>query len=299
MQAIDSELDIRTRLQNWSWVGECWPVLLLTLFTTALYTPVLDRLVRQWFDDPNYSHGFFVLPFSGYLIWSQRHRIAAIKSDPSAGGAILVFMSLAILYLGSLGSELFLQRISLIGVIAGLIVYFTGWRRLWELAFPVAFLLFMIPLPAVIYNQIVFPLQLLASRLATYCLETINLFPVLREGNLLVLDHYTLEVVDACSGIRSLTSLVTLALAYGYLVERRMGVRIFLAVAMIPVAIVSNGVRVVITALLVNYFGIGAAEGFTHTFSGWAIFLVSVVLLLALHRLVNLVWQRTAKATIR
>src|SRR5580658_7779078 len=112
MQAIDSELDIRTRLQNWSWVGECWPVLLLTLFTTALYTPVLDRLVRQWFDDPNYSHGFFVLPFSGYLIWSQRHRIAAIKSDPSAGGAILVFMSLAILYLGSLGSELFLQRIS-------------------------------------------------------------------------------------------------------------------------------------------------------------------------------------------
>jgi exosortase len=184
-------------------------------------------------------------------------------------------------------------------VIAGLIVYFTGWRRLWAVVFPVVFLLFMIPLPAVIYNQIVFPLQLLASRFATSCLETLNLFPVLREGNLLILDRYTLEVVDACSGIRSLTSLVALAMGYGYLAERRLGIRIFLVLAMVPVAIVSNGIRVVITALLVNYFGISAAEGFMHSFSGWAIFLVSVMLLLALHGLINTILRRTpATATL-
>ncbi|MGA8213708.1 MAG: exosortase/archaeosortase family protein [Candidatus Sulfotelmatobacter sp.] len=297
MQTIDSELEVRIHPQTRSWVADYWPVSLLAFVTLALYTPVLGRLVRQWYDDPNYSHGFFVPAFSGYLIWNKRRQIGAIKAIPSVWGAILVLGPLAVLYLGSLGSELFLQRISLVGVIAGLIVYFTGWRRLRAVAFPMVFLFFMIPLPAMIYNQIVFPLQLLASRFATSCLETLNLFPVLREGNLLILDGYTLEVVDACSGIRSLTSLVALAMGYSYLAERRLGIRIFLVLAMVPVAIVSNGIRVVITGLLVNYFGISAAEGFIHSFSGWAIFLISVMLLLALHRLINTIPRRTTAAT--
>jgi exosortase len=299
VQAIDSELDIRAYTQSRSWVSEYWPAVLLALVTLVLYTPVLGRLIRQWYDDPNYSHGFFVPAFSVYLIWNRRQQIAAIKTSPSLRGAILVLGSLAVLYLGSLGSELFLQRISLVAVIAGLIIYFAGWQRLWAVAFPVAFLLFMIPLPAVIYNQIVFPLQLLASRFATSCLETLNLFPVLREGNLLVMDRYTLEVVDACSGIRSLTSLVALALGYSYLAERRLGVRIFLVTAMVPVAIVSNGIRVVITALLVNYLGISAAEGFMHSFSGLAVFLVSVMLLLALHGLITRVFPRSGVAPVQ
>jgi exosortase len=296
VQTLHSELDVRIYPQTRSWVGEYWPVLLLAFVTLALYMPVLGRLIRQWYDDPNYSHGFFVPAFSGYLIWNKRQQIGAVEALPSVWGAILVLGSLAVLYLGSLGSELFLQRVSLIGVIAGLIVYFSGWRRLGAVAFPIAFLLLMIPLPAVIYNQIVFPLQLLASRLATSCLETLNLFPVLREGNLLILDRYTLQVVDACSGIRSLMSLVALAMGYSYLAERRLGMRIVLVLAMVPVAIVSNGMRVVITALLVNYFGIGAAEGFVHSFSGWVIFLVSVMLLLGLHGLINTLLRRSAVA---
>jgi exosortase len=296
VQTIDSELDVRIYPQTRSWVGEYWPVVLLAFVTLALYMPVLGRLMRQWYDDANYSHGFFVPVFSGYLIWKKRRQIGAINTLPSVWGAIVVLSSIAVLYLGSLGSELFLQRISLVGVIAGLIVYFTGWRRLSAVAFPMVFLLFMIPLPAVIYNQIVFPLQLLASRFATSCLETLNLFPVLREGNLLILDGYTLEVVDACSGIRSLTSLVALAMGYSYLAERRLGIRVFLVLAMVPVAIVSNGLRIVITGLLVNYFGISAAEGFMHSFSGWAIFLVSVMLLLGLHGLINTLSRRTAAA---
>ena len=292
MQTIDSEFDLRTYSQTRSWVGEHWPVLLLALVTLALYAPVLGRLMRQWYDDPNYSHGFFVPLLSAYLIWNRWGKIKAVKSRPSGWGAILVAGSLAVLYLGSLGSELFLQRISLVGVIAGCIVYFAGWRRLRAVAFPVAFLLFMIPLPAVIFNQIVFPLQLLASRFATSCLETLNLFPILREGNRLILDGYTLEVVDACSGIRSLSSLIALATGYSYLAERRIAIRAFLVLAMVPVAIVSNGIRVVITALLVNYYGFRAAEGFMHSFSGWAIFLVSVMLLLALHGVISIILRR-------
>jgi exosortase len=290
--AIESEIDVRSYSRTRSWVEEYWPITLLAVVTLALYTPVLSRLMRQFYDDPNYSHGFFVPAFSGYLIWNRRRQIAGIKNLPSNWGAIPVLISLAILYLGNIGSELFLQRISLVGVITGLILYFAGWRRMWAVAFPIAFLLFMIPLPAVIFNQIVFPLQLLASRFATSCLETLNLFPVMREGNLLILDRYTLEVVDACSGIRSLTSLLALAMGYSYLAERKMKVRIFLVLAMVPVAIVSNGIRVVITAMLVNYFGIKAAEGFMHSFSGWAIFLVSVMLLVALHALITRIARR-------
>jgi exosortase len=294
MQAIDSEIDLRTHSENQSWIAAYWPSLLLVLATFVLYVPVLGRLIHQWYDDPNYSHGFFVPILSAYLVWSKRRQIESIRSTPSLWGAFLVIGSLALLFLGSLGSELFLQRISLIGVIAGLIVYFSGWQLLQTLAFPIAFLLVMIPLPAVIYSQIVFPLQLLASRFATTCLETLNLFPVLREGNQLVLDGYTLEVVEACSGIRSLTSLLALAMGYSYLTERRLSVRIFLVLAMVPVAIISNSIRVVITAMLVNYFGSRAAEGFLHLFSGWVIFLVAVIFMLALHAAISATLRRRA-----
>ena len=280
------------------WAGEYWPVLLLILLTFALYASVLGALVHQWYDDPNYSHGFFVPLFCGYLIWRKRHQFSGFKAQPSAWGAILIFGAMGVLLLGSLGSELFLQRISLVGLIIGLVVYFGGWPAFRLIAFPLLFLLFMIPLPAVVYNQIVFPLQLLASRFATSCLEAINAFPVLREGNLLILDNYSLEVVDACSGIRSLTSLVALAMGYSYLTERRIGVRASLVLAMVPVAIVSNGIRVVITALLVNAFGMRAADGFLHLFSGWVIFLVSVAMLLLIHRAIQTFVGKTRVAKV-
>jgi exosortase len=287
LQTLDSNLDVETRTGHSARIGAYWPALLLIVVLLALYAPILARLMRQFYEDPNYSHGFFVPILSAYLIWNKWGEIKAVKSTPSIWGAILVLSALAVLYLGSLGSELFLQRISLLAVIAGLVVYFSGWRRLRAVAFPISFLLFMIPLPAVIYNQIVFPLQLIASRFATGCLELLNLFPVLREGNLLILDGYTLEVVGACSGIRSLTSLLALAMGYSYLAERRLGVRVFLVLAMVPIAIVSNGIRVVLTAVLVNYYGYRMAEGFMHSFSGWAIFVVSIVLLVALHGLIT------------
>jgi exosortase len=287
LQTIDSNLEVKTHIKHAAGIGEYWPAMLLIAVLLALYAPILARLMRQFYDDPNYSHGFFVPILSGYLICNEWRKIKAVKSEPSLWGAILVLAALAVLYLGSLGSELFLQRISLLAVIAGLVVYFSGWRRLRAVAFPIAFLLFMIPLPAVIYNQIVFPLQLLASRFATGCLEVLNIFPVLREGNLLILDGYTLEVVGACSGIRSLTSLLALAMGYSYLAERRIGVRVFLVLAMVPIAIVSNGLRVVLTAVLVNYYGYRMAEGFMHSFSGWAIFVVSIVLLVALHGIIT------------
>src|SRR5271166_367232 len=155
------------------------------------------------------------------------------------------------------------------------------------LAFPLAFLLFAIPIPVLIYNEIVFPLQFVASKFATWTLETINLFPIMREGNVLILPGMTLEVVEACSGIRSLLSLLALAAGFGYLVERSPVVRWVLFLAMIPLAIISNGTRVMITAIMANYMGPRAAEGFMHEFSGWVIFVVATVLFLGFYSLMT------------
>jgi exosortase len=262
-----------------------WRIWLLVAVFLGLYGPVLIRLVRQWNSDADYSHGFLVPFLSAYLIWQRRDTLAQVVRRPSNWGLVVVFGSLGVLFLGSLGAELFLTRISIVGTICGLIIYFSGWRLLRALAFPLAFLLFAIPIPTLIYNEIVFPLQFIASRFATSILEMLNLFPIMREGNVLIMPGMRLEVVEACSGIRSLMSLLALAAGYGYLAEKSVPVRWFLFLAMIPLAIISNGTRVMITALMTNYIGPKAAEGFMHEFSGWVIFVVATALFLALHSL--------------
>ena len=262
-----------------------WSGLLLVVVLLLLYRSVLAHLVGQWYSDSDYSHGFIVPLLSAFLIWQRREKLSEIPKKPSLWGMALVIFSVGVLFLGSLGAELFLARISLLGVICGLVVYFRGWALLRAIAFPVAFLLFAIPIPVILYNQIVFPLQFIASRFATSTLELLNLFPIMREGNVLIMPNMRLEVVEACSGIRSLMSLLALAAGYGYLAERSTAVRWFLFLAMVPLAIVSNGTRVMITALMAHYIGPQAAEGFMHEFSGWVIFVVATALFLGLHSL--------------
>ena len=264
-----------------------WPGLLLVAVLIGLYVPVLQRLFEQWYIDPDYSHGFLVPVLSAYLIWQRRDKLRLVARRPSMWGMAIVIGSIGLLFLGSLGAELFLTRISLLGSICGLIVYFCGTAVLRAIAFPMAFLLFAIPIPVIIYNEIVFPLQFIASRFATRTLEILNLFPIMREGNVLIIPGMSLQVVEACSGIRSLMSLLALAAGYGYLVERSIVVRWILILAMVPLAIVSNGTRVMITAVMANYIGPQAAEGFMHEFSGWVIFVVATVLFLAFHALIN------------
>jgi exosortase len=280
-------LAVWEQIRNFGWRG--W---LLVAVLLGLYGPVLVRLVRQWNSDADYSHGFLVPFLSAYLIWQRRDKLAQGVRRPSNWGLVVVLGSLGLLFLGSLGAELFLTRISIIGTICGLIIYFSGWRLLQALAFPLAFLLFAIPIPVLIYNEIVFPLQFIASRFATGVLEMLDLFPIMREGNVLIMPGMRLEVVEACSGIRSLMSLLALAAGYGYLAENSVPVRWFLFLAMIPLAIISNGTRVMITALMTNYIGPQAAEGFMHEFSGWVIFVVATALFLALHSLTVVVRKK-------
>ena len=269
-----------------------WQGLLLVVVLGILYWPVLKLLVWQWYYDPDYGHAFLVPLLSAFLIYQRRGTLRTIERRPSPWGMVIVFGALGLLTLGSLGAELTLARLSILVTICGLIVYFAGGAILRAIAFPMAFLLFAIPIPMVIYNEIVFPLQFVASRFATKVLETLNLFPIMREGNVLVLPGLRLEVVEACSGIRSLMSLLALAAGYGYLVERSNLVRWFLILAMFPLAILSNGTRVMITALMANYIGPKAAEGFMHEFSGWVIFVVATILFLLLHSLITMIRKK-------
>lgn len=269
-----------------------WQGLLLTAVLLYLYMPVLKLLVWQWSNDADYSHGFLVPVLSAWLIWARRDKLRQVARKPSAWGLVIVLFSLAVLFLGSLGAELSLARLSFVGCICGLIVYFAGARLLRAMAFPIAFLLFAIPMPVVIYNEIVFPLQFIASKFATRTLELLNLFPIMREGNVLILPGMRLEVVEACSGIRSLMSLLALAAGYGYVVERSVAVRWFMVIAMVPLAIISNGLRIMITAIMAHYIGPKAAEGFMHEFSGWVIFVVATVLFLLLHSFVTYIRKK-------
>jgi EpsI family protein len=259
-----------------------------------LYQDVIAKLVHDWSVDENYSHGFLIVPIALYLAWERRNRLAAATARPSVLGLLTVLGSIVVLAAGTLGAELFLTRISLLGVLAGLILFVLGWQHLRILAFPLAFLLLMIPIPAIIFNQIAFPLQLLASRFGELTLAAVGI-PVLREGNVITLSNTTLEVAEACSGIRSLVSLLTLAIVYGYVVEARTWARIALALASVPVAIVANGVRVAGTGIAAHFIGPDAAQGFFHTFSGWLVFIVAFILLFAVQRVIARIGPRSRK----
>jgi exosortase len=245
----------------------------------------------QWWSDPNFSHGFFVPAFSLFLLWQDRSRLRQIQPAPSVWGLPIMVMAMCTLVLGIFGAELFLSRMSLIVLIAGLTIFFLGWKVLRAVLFPLLFLVLMVPLPAIVFSQITFPLQILASKLSAWLLPFLGV-PVLREGNVINLPAMPLEVAEACSGIRSLLSLTTLAIMYGYLLEKRVAIRVVLALASVPIAVVANGLRIVGTGILVQYWDPDKAEGFFHAFSGWLIFVVSLMMLFILHQCLIFFEQR-------
>jgi exosortase len=253
-----------------------------------LYRSVIGNLVHDWYIDDNYSHGFLIVPITFYFVWERRARLREAARKPSAWGLAIVLGSMTVLLAGILGSELFLTRISILGTIAGTIMFLYGWNHLRILLFPIAFLILMIPIPAIIFNQIAFPLQLLASRFGEGALLLAQI-PVLREGNVIHLANTSLEVAEACSGIRSLVSLLTLGIVFGYFTDSRIWIRITLIVGTIPIAIAANGIRVAGTGIAAHYYGPEAAEGFFHSFSGWIIFVAAFIMLFILYRIVALI----------
>ena len=264
-----------------------WGSVLIFALMAAVYYRVLAKLVTDWWQIPDFSHGFLVPIFAAYLVWTKRKILLDTRIAPAWSGIVFVVAGLVVLVLGVYGAELYLSRVSLVILLAGLMLCFGGWELLKELRFVLLVLLLAIPIPSILFNEITLPLQILASKLASALLPIFGV-PVLREGNVIELPAMKLEVAEACSGIRSLMSLFTLSVFYGYFVEKSNLRRAILAVASIPIAIAANAVRILGTGLFVQYWDPEKALGFFHEFSGWVMFLVSLGCLFIVHRIMHL-----------
>ncbi len=287
-------------------VKNIWRVFAITAAVVLAYATVLSKLGHDWWTDENYSHGLLVPFVIGYILWSQRHRFARELPQPAmlAGLAVVAF-GLVALWAGTAGAELYLQRTSLIFLFAGTVIYFWGFKLLRLMIVPLFLLWLAIPIPAIIFNKVAFPLQLFASRCAVSAMQLFDI-PVLRQGNVIELmplgapETKKLEVVEACSGIRSLMTLVTLAVVYAYFTYPRdndpgsgrswrgmlSNFKTFrfwrsalILLSAVPIAIFTNALRVSGTGILARYYGTKVADGFFHTFSGWVIYVVAFLML--------------------
>jgi exosortase len=259
-----------------------------------LFGPVLIRLVQDWRTDDNYSHGFLIVPLALYFSYQRLPALCRLAPRPSTfiGGSVIA-VSLLSLVAGTLGSEFFLTRMALIGTMAGAGLFLLGAAHLRVLAFPLAFLILMVPLPAIVFNQIAFPMQLMASQFGEWII-TLAGIPVFRDGNIIVLTSTTLEVAEACSGIRSLVSLLTVAVVLGYFSGASASVRTLIAGSSIPIAIVANAFRVAGTGVAAHVYGPTTAEGFFHTFSGWLLFATAFLMLIGVQMAITAIFPQPA-----
>jgi exosortase len=251
-----------------------------------LYFPFLQTLVMDWETDDNYSHGYFIPVITLYMIYSLRKDLARIPLHPSVTGLFLVLCGLMMLVVAKIGAEFFLQRFSLIVVLLGLVYFLCGPAYLKKLALPILYLVFMIPLPAIIWNKIAFPMQLFGSYLTEQVVYLIGI-PVYREGNVLHLAETTLEVVAACSGLRSLVTMFALSGALSFLSTLSPGRKWMLFFSAAPIAIFANIVRLTATAILSSIYGSDVAQGFLHDFSGILIFVLGLSMLVGVNTLLS------------
>lgn len=290
-------------------IKKYWKVLLVSAGLAALYALVLMKLGQDLWADENYSHGLLVPFVVAFILWSERDDLSKHRSRmlPFAGMSLMA-VSIMMLLGGTLGAELFTQRISLVVMIAGIVVFFFGARMIQALTVPFALLLLAIPIPQIVFNNIALPLQMLASKLAVLTIRLIGV-PSLRNGNVIDIlpfgatQSIALEVVEACSGIRSLMTLVTLALVLVYFTRKgQMGAgpkfsdllrsrdiwrAALLMISAIPVAVVTNALRVAITGYLTYRIGKQSAEGALHEGLGYSVYLVSLVLLIGINSLIK------------
>jgi len=265
----------RFRSKRWFWLGAAFPVLLLGI----LYYQAIVYMVQVWSTDEDYNHGFFVPFISLYLIWQRRERLRGMNLVGSWWGLPVVLAGLGLYLLGEVSTLYVLLQLSLLLVVIGLLFSIIGSRGLKVIAFPLFYLLTMIPLPDFLYQGLSSRLQLVSSMLGMGCLQLVGV-TAFREGNLIDLGPIQLQVVEACSGLRYLFPLAALALILAYLYRDRTWKRVVLFLSSFPIAIFLNGFRIGMTGLLVDLYGKGTAEGFFHSFSGWFLFVCSFLLLL-------------------
>lgn len=250
---------------------------LIVVVFVFVYQKAIIKLISDWSTDPNFSHGFLIPFVALYMIWYKKNELAEIDPIPTFIGILVIACGMVIHVAGNLGSELFLMRFSMIITLSGIILYFCGFQIFKKIFIPVAYLIMMIPIPAILWNQVAFPLQLFSAAISAKAINMLNI-PVFREGNILHLANTSLEVVDACSGIRSLTSLLALTGAFAFLAPLRTFKKWILFFSAIPIAVAVNVIRLTITGAMAAWIGPETAHGFLHDMSGLIIFGAALIL---------------------
>ncbi|HWR84003.1 MAG TPA: exosortase/archaeosortase family protein [Candidatus Deferrimicrobium sp.] len=244
----------------------------------AACLPVLWDLVIDWNTDANYSHGFLVPVVSAVLLWRKRHELRSLPMSTDRRGLVVVALSAAMFIVGNGAAEYFTVRVSFVLTLFGLTWYLFGpdiIKRAW---FAFFFLLFMIPIPYVIYYALTFPMQTFASKVTVQVLGAIGMGAV-RQGNMIHIAGHSLEVAEACSGIRSLVSLLALGALFAYATQKRFAAQGILFLSTIPIAVIGNVFRVFVTSLLVYTVSEAVAEEPLHSLMGLSVFAVAFVML--------------------
>ncbi len=293
---------------------QLWKPFLIAAALAFLFANVLVKLGFDWWTDENYSHGLLVPFVIGFIIWSEFDALKTAVENPRVrfGFAVMIF-TLLMLLAGTLGAELFIQRISLVVMLVGITLYFFGAKILQLLVVPFALLLFAIPIPQIIFNKIAFPLQIYASQIAVWGIRLFAI-PTVRKGNVFEIlpqgatQIIALEVVEACSGIRSLMTLVSLALILAYFTRGKnhdpnygwknyfksldFGRTIILMLSAVPIAVLTNSFRVTMTGVATFYYGKKALTPFWHDLSGWLVYLVALILLIGINSLLKVLGSK-------
>ncbi len=248
--------------------------LLIAGFIIAFF-PVLKKLVLNWSTSDDYSHGFLIIPLSLYIIWSKKEILKKVTINPSIPGLFLILFSL-VAYIAAYYAEIStIASFSLVSLIIGMVIYFFGFPMLKELVFPIAFLLFMIPVPAQIYASLTLPLQLFVSTISSFVSNTIGV-PVFRDGNIIQIPDHTLQVVSACSGLRSIVSLLALSAVFGFFTLKSNLLRTILLLSGIPISIFVNIIRILLMIMAFHYFNFDLAKESMHTLFGITIYLLAL-----------------------
>jgi exosortase len=267
-------------------------LLLIPLF--LLYSPVVLEMAREWQSDPNYSHGFLIPLISGYFLWNQRRTLRGLERSPIMAGYIVLFFGLGLYVIGTMGDEMFMSRVSLLFVLAGLVLLVGGKEWFTHARLPLFYLVFMIPLPYFIYNELAVPLKLFAAKTATATLQFFS-YSILREGNIIYLPDVTLQVADACSGMRSLISIIALAVAMSWFFHKVRWKQLTLVMISIPIAVLVNIIRIVGTCILSHRYGAKVAMGFFHEFAGLVIFCIAFIVLFGSSFLLSVIGEKRNK----
>jgi exosortase len=270
------------------------PIVWFGALLILCYAPILYRLAVQWANDEDMGHGFLVPLVAGFIAWQRRGILAATPRQPNGWGLVLVVFAALEALAATLGAELFTARLAFVIALFGVILYLGGTQWLKQLLFPLLLMLFMIPIPAIIYAQLTLKLQMMAAALGETLIGWMGI-PVLRSGNTLQLPSQTLDVAEACSGIRSLLSLGFLSLVYAYFTDKRIWMRWVLLAATIPIAICANGIRVAVTGLM-SEINVNLARGAYHEMEGYIVFVVALGALVLVHRLINVAVRKTRRA---